>query len=165
MATFLDVTGLQNFSIIFVFLFVWLVVYAVLTWIKVVGDNKIFNVGIGLLLAIFVVISPLATDVIASIAPFIAVVLLFVVLLNVALSMLGGNLESFHMLKGIFFVVILGFIFVAAGTKVREQVDMDETPTDFSKTVNLVFHPKFLGTVLIFAIAVFTVALMASKSA
>ena len=39
MVTFLDVTGLEHFSSIFVFLFVWIVVYAILLWARILGEN------------------------------------------------------------------------------------------------------------------------------
>ena len=166
MATFLDVTGLQYFSSIFVFLFVWLVVYAVLLWTKVLGDNKLVHALIGLLLAIFVLISPTATSVVADVAPFIAVVFLFIVLISVATTMLGVNIEAFPAIKGILLVFIILTVIISAGVKVREQANApSSTQTDLSKTVNLIFHPTFLGTILVFAIAVFTIALLASRSA
>lgn len=166
MATFLDVTGLQYFSSIFVFLFVWLVVYAVLLWTKVLGENKFVHALIGLLLAIFVLISPIATSIVADVAPFIAVIFLFIVLISVASAMLGANIEAFPALKGVFLVFIILIIVIAAGVKVRENVNFpSETQKDLSKTINLIFHPTFLGTILILAIAVFTIALLASRSA
>ena len=54
MATFLDITGLQQFSTIFVFIFVWLVVYAILTYSKILGENKAIHVIIGLVIALLV---------------------------------------------------------------------------------------------------------------
>ncbi len=164
MATFLDVTGLEHFSSIFVFLFVWIVVYATMIWTKVLGDNHFIHAMVGLLMGIFVLISPIATNVIASVAPYLAVILLFVVLINTASKMLGADMESFPALKGIMMTFILLTILVAVGVKVREQVNVpSETQKDLSKTVNLIFHPTFLGTILVFAIAVFTIALLASK--
>ena len=165
MATFLDVTGLEHFSSIFVFLFVWIIVYGVLLWTKILGENKFVHALIGLLLAIFVLISPIATNVVASVAPFLAVVLLLIVLISVAAKMLGGDIEAFPALRGVFIVFIVLIIVVTAGVKIREQVSVSETQTDLSKTINLIFHPTFLGMVLIFSIAVFTIALLASRSA
>ena len=166
MATFLDVTGLQHFTNIFVFLFVWIVVYAVLLWSKVLGGNKFVDILVGLLLAIFVLLSPIATSVVADVAPFLAVVLLFIVLISVATKMLGGDIEAFPALRGVFMVFIIIIIIVSAGIKVREQVNVpSEKQTDLSKTINLIFHPTFLGAVLVLAIAVFTIALLASRSA
>ena len=166
MATFLDVTGLKHFSSIFVFLFVWLVVFATLSWSKILGENKFVITLVGLLLGVFTLLSPIATDVIASTAPFLAVIFVFIILVNVASKMLGGaDVEAFPALKGVFLILIIVIIVVAVGVKIREQVDVpSETQQDLSKTINLIFHPTFLGTVLILAIAVFTIALLASRS-
>ena len=166
MATFLDVTGLEHFSSIFVFIFVWLVVYATMLWTKLLGDNKFVHALIGLLMAIFVLISPIATSVVAGVAPFLAVALLFIVLINTASKMLGTDIEAFPAFKGVMLVFIVIIILVAVGVKIREQIDVpSETQKDLSKTINLIFHPTFLGTILVFAIAVFTIALLASRSA
>ncbi|MBS3096556.1 hypothetical protein J4480_03895 [Candidatus Woesearchaeota archaeon] len=166
MATFLDVTGLQYFSSIFVFLFAWLVVFATLTWSRVLGDNKFIQALVGLLIGIFVLISPVATSIVADVAPFLAVIFILIVLVNIAMQMLGGSVEAFPAMRGVFLVFIILIIVVTAGVKIRESIDVpSETQKDLSSTINLIFHPTFLGTVLIFAIAVFTIALLASRSA
>jgi len=166
MATFLDVSGLQHFTSIFVFLFVWIVIYAVLLLTRVMGENKFVHAMVGLLLAVFVLLSPIATSIVADIAPIVAVSFLFVVLLSVASKMLGGDLEAFSSVKGVFMVFLVLTIIIAAGVKIRDNVNVPtETPTDLSKTTNLLFHPAFLGTVLLLAIAVFTIALLATRTA
>lgn len=165
MATFLDVTGLEHFTSIFVFLFVLLVVYSTMMWTKLLGDNKFINVLFGLLMAIFTLISPTAVSVVASVAPFIAVIMLFVVLMNVGLKMIGTEVEAFPAVKGIFFIIVVLIVIITAGVKIKENVNPpSETQTDLSKTINLIFHPTFLGTVLILAIAVFTIALLAGRN-
>ena len=166
MATFLDVTGLQHFSSIFVFLFVWIVVYATLLWSHVLGKNNFINVLVGLLLGIFTLVSPLATNVIAGTAPFLAVIFVFIILISMAAKMLGGDVEAFPALKGLLLVVIVLIVVIGAAVKIREQADLQqESGTDITKTANLIFNPTFLGTILVFAIAVFTIALLASRSA
>lgn len=165
MATFLDVTGLEHFSSIFVFLFVWVGGYAVLLWAKILGDNKFIHALVSLLIAIFVLISPIATGIVASTAPFIAVTLVFIVLISVATKMLGGDIEAFPAMRGVFIIIIILILVITAGIKLRESVNVpSETQKDLSKTINLIFHPTFIGTVLILAIAVFTIALLAGRS-
>ena len=165
MATFLDVTGLQYFSSIFVFLFVWIVVYATLLWTKILGSNNFVNALVGLLLGIFVIISPLATSVIAEIAPFLAVVFVFILLISIAAKMLGTAGE-FPALKGVLLVFIVIIVLVGVALKIKTNIDIQsESQKDLSNSMALIFHPTFLGTVLIFAIAVFTIALLASRTA
>ena len=165
MATFLDVTGLQHFSSIFVFLFVWIVVYATLLWTKLLGQNNFVNILVGLLLGLFVLITPLATDIISSIAPYLAVIFVFIILITMATKMLGGDAEVFPGLKTIFIIFIVIVVFIAAGTKIKENINSQPGAGESSGTVNLIFNPTFLGIVLIFSIAVFTIALLASRSA
>lgn len=162
MATFLDVTGLQHFSVIFVFLFVWIVVYAILLWTKALGSNNFINALVGLLLAIFVAMSKFATDVIASVAPFIAVLFVLIVLVGIASKMLGADMEAFPAVKGVMIVLIVLIIVIDIGVKIRSASDIAPESKDYSKTINLIFHPKFMGMVLLFAIAIFTIALLAS---
>ncbi len=163
MATFLDVTGLAYFSSIFVFLFVWLVVYATFLWTKLLGENHFVIAIAGLLIGIFVLMSPLATNVIANVAPFLAVVFVLILLLNMTSRMLGTDIGSFQAVKGVFLVVILMIIIISVAVKIRDEAQID-TQKDLSKTMNLIFHPKVLGSVLIFAISIFTIALLASRS-
>ena len=165
MATFLDVTGLQHFSSIFVFLFVWIVVYATLLWTKLLGQNNFVNILVGLLLGLFVLITPLATDIVSSIAPFLAVIFVFILLITMATKMLGGDAEVFPGLKTVFIIFIVIVVFIAAGIKIKENLNSQAEKGDSSGSVNLILNPTFLGIVLIFAIAVFTIALLASRSA
>ena len=62
MATFLDVTALEHFSVIFVFLLAWLGGYAMTLYIKFT-QNQFINIIISLLFAFFVIMSPLATTI------------------------------------------------------------------------------------------------------
>jgi len=137
----------------------------VLLWAKILGDNKFIHALVSLLIAIFVLISPIATDIVASTAPFIAVTLVFVVLVSVATKMLGGDIEAFPAMRGVFIMIIILILVITAGIKIRENVNVpSETQKDLSKTINLIFHPTFIGMVLILAIAVFTIALLAGRS-
>lgn len=168
MATFLDVTGLAHFTSVFVFLFAWLVVYATLLWTKVLGDNKFISAIVSMLLGIFVLLSNIATSVVASVAPFMVIVFIFLFLINVTAGLLAGetgDVGASTAIGAVFLVFIIIVIVANAAAKIRSQADISETQTDLSKTINLVFHPTFLGTVLILAVAVFTIALLASRHA
>jgi len=168
MATFLDVTGLQHFSAIFVFLFVIVAVWALLTYTKVMGEHQ-WVVGIAaVLIGIFVIISPIATKVVQNIAPWFAVLFVFVILIGVAAKMVGDAEISF--MKPLFLVLVIVLVFVGAGTTIRSNVIVpgdNESSSDFtrdySQTSTIVFHPKFMGMMLIFAIAIFTIAMLVTS--
>ena len=164
MATFLDVTALQSFSVIFVFIFVWLVVYAILIYTKALGTNQLINILIGLLTAFFVIISPLATLVVRQVAPIFAVVLVLIAIISIASGMFGDvQVESLNSLKWVVLVILIIALVVGTLSIIRENIDVPERGEDFGKISTVIFHPNFLGMILIFVIAIFTVGLLASK--
>ncbi|MCH8067480.1 MAG: hypothetical protein IIC69_02755 [Nanoarchaeota archaeon] len=164
MATFLDVTALQSFSVIFVFIFVWLVVYAILIYTKALGTNQFINILIGLLTAFFVIISPLATLVVRQVAPIFAVVLVLIAIISIASGMFGDvQVESLNSLKWVVLVILIIALVVGTLSIIRENIDVPERGEDFGKISTVIFHPNFLGMILIFVIAIFTVGLLASK--
>jgi len=164
MATFLDVTALANFSVIFVFLLVAISGYGLMIYLRPFGQNQFVYILLSVITAFFVIISPLATLVIKSIAPIMAVVLIFVGLISVASGMFGDvQMESLSSMKWAVFVILIVALIVGALSIVRENIDVPERGEDFGKVSTVIFHPNFLGLILILAIAVFTVGLLASK--
>ena len=164
MATFLDVTALENFSIIFVFLLAWIGGYAMLLYTKIMGQNQFINIILSLLFSIFVIISPLATLIFKTLAPIAAVVMLLVVMVSFASGMFGKvEMESLQGLKWTVLVIIVIGVIVGTAVIVRENIDVPERGEDFSKISTVIFHPNFLVMVLILLLAVFTVSLLASK--
>ena len=161
MASFLDITSLHQFTNIFVFLFVLVLTYATLTMFHAFGENKIVYSVIALLIAVFVLMSNLAVTVVAGLAPFLGVTLLFVVFANVAMKMLGSEIESFNTMKWVFLIVLIMGILIYGGLKAKESISEQEKAGALSSSMKLIFSPKFLGLILLFAISVFTIALMA----
>lgn len=165
MATFLDVTALESFSVVFVFLFVWLLVYALMLYTKVLGQNQVISILVGLFIAFFVILSDLATLIVRKIAPIFAVILVFVAIISIASRSMGADSMSFDspgMKYGVIIVLVVALV-VGSLAIVRDSIDVPETGDDFSKTSTIVFHPNFLGLILIFLVAVFTIGLLAAK--
>jgi|TARA_Y100000310_G_scaffold342807_1_gene447550 hypothetical protein len=166
MATFLDVASVDGFAIIFVFLFAFLVMYAMLLYSKVLGQNQIIILLISVVVAFFVILSDLATLVIKQVAPIFAVVLVFVTIITIATKALGTGMttaDALPNLKWIVLVVLVMALIVGTLSVIRENIDVPEKGEDFSKSSTVIFHPNFLGIVLIALIAVFTVGLLAVK--
>lgn len=163
MATFLDVTALENFSVIFVFLLAWLGGYAMLLYLKFI-QNQFLIIVLSLMFAFFVIISPLATLIFETIAPIVAVVMFLVVIVFSASGMFGNtNMDSMQNLKWVMLVIIVVGLIVVTGSIIRENIEVPERGEDFSKISTIIFHPNFLGIIFIFALAIFTVALLAAK--
>jgi len=168
MATFLDVTGLQYFSNLFAFLFVWLVVYALLTYKGILGNNHLIHALVGLIIGLFALFSPTVTGAIIFIAPWFALLFVFVMLIMVASNMFGAtDISSYPGFGSIVLTIIVIVLVVGVLAYARDKMSVPEEideSSDFSKMTNVIFHPKFIGMVFILIIAVFTVGLLASKS-
>jgi len=170
MATFLDVAGLEHFSTFFVFMFVWLAVYAVLSYTKIFGDNKAVIIIMGLLVGIFVLLSPIASGLVQYIAPWFAVILIFIVLISIISKAFGASgLESLSSLKWVTLVIIIASLIIGSFSYIRERTVMpgdneSSEDIDYAEKTNFFFHPAVLGMVFLLIIAVFTIALLAGKS-
>ena len=172
MATFLDVTGLEAFSQIFVFVLVLLIVYAVFAMGKF-GGAKWIAWLVALVVAIFVILSDLATGLIRSLAPWFAVLFIFVIFITVASKIFGATSVDFAEYKWVLVVVMVLVFFVGALAYIRYNVnvpgDIDEEgnvikESDYTLTSNFIFHPKVMGIIFVLLVAVFTIALLAGKS-
>ncbi len=172
MATFIDITALQNFSHIFVFLYVWLGVYGILLYTKFLGQNKFLPILISMMLGLFVLFSDLAVRVILKTVPWIVALFIFIFLTTIATQSFGGtgNASTFGGLNYVLLVIVAIAVIVGALAEIRQTVGVpgdNETSTDFdrdfTKTSTIFFHPSFLGMMFLLAIAIFTIALLASS--
>jgi hypothetical protein len=92
MATFLDVGILQNFSVVFVFLLAFSVIYALLMFAKPFGkEAKGIYAIIALAIGFLVVMSEAAVLMINFMAPWFLVAIFFVFFVLIILGMFGGG--------------------------------------------------------------------------
>ena len=164
MATFLDVSALENFSVIFVFLLVFVGSYAILQLTKVLGQNPFINAMISLVIAFLSILSPITVQIFESILPFIAIVLLLTVMVSAAAGMFGKfDIEAIPSMKWIMIAMFVIILAVGTLVVVRQNIEVPERGEDFGKVSTVIFHPNLLGMILILIIAVFTIGLLASK--
>ena len=173
MATFLDVSGLAAFSKIFIFILVLLAIYAVFAYNNAFGNAKWIAWLIALVVAIFVILSDLASGIIQHITPWFAVLFIFVIFISIASKIFGATSADMGQYKGILFVVVIIVFIVGSLVYVRQQTtlpgdideDGDEIKDDnYVTTSNFIFHPKVMGIIFVLLVAVFTIALLAGKS-
>src|SRR3989344_1671007 len=91
MATFLDITVLENFSNIFVFLFVWLVIFAIFSYAKILGQNKAIAVLVGFILAFLSILSELVVNIVLGTVPWIILLFVILTLLIIMRDTFGGG--------------------------------------------------------------------------
>ncbi|MBI4448776.1 hypothetical protein HY641_01990 [Candidatus Woesearchaeota archaeon] len=189
MAAPINLGLLYNFNIIFPFLLVWILVYAVLGYTKALGNNKALHAMVALLLAFMAMFSPIAIRSIQIMAPFFVVLMVFLVFFMLAIMTIGIEettvMAAVKKPENLFiiwwiaaFVLIIGFgsFFKAiaesggvpgfaegAGTPTTPggEIPASGQEEDFFKTL---FHPKVLGLVFVMLVALFTVNRLASST-
>ena len=186
MASVLDLGLIEGFDLFFVFLLIIVLVFALLTKFSVLGKEKL---GLNWLVAIAVgflsLISPKVIALVKFVAPWFVLLFLFLVLLLLTFQILGAKEIDIHRvltkdtaigwtIVGIGIVILVAGFGVTFGQDLLEQrssvIDVDGTPTvtdasDFETNVlQTVFHPKILGVMALFGIAIFAVALLSNKS-
>jgi len=187
MATFLDITALGYFSSIFSFLFIWVIVFAVLEKVKIFGSNKGIHAIIGLSLAVLVLLSKTVTAVIAMMAPWFVLIFVFMLLVMMASMFLGASEQGvLHTLGeketgAITWILIIGIIVVLGSlgmTFFSKPITGDTVDATTNATVTTTggvggigssafwatfLHPKVLGLVFLLLIATFTIRELATS--
>ena len=184
MATPLDLGLLKEFGVIFPFLLIFIITYAILLKTKYFENNKGLASLLGLVLAVMVLFSPIARDTINTMAPWFVLLFIFI-LFTLMAFMIFGTTESdiMNVLKGerygyinmwviaLVLIITLGSLTSVISerggigktpTKVvigenGEEVVVSEQTSEFWQTL---VNPKVLGMVLILMIASFTIRFM-----
>jgi hypothetical protein len=186
MATPLDIGLLGRFGALFPFLFVLVLVYAILSTVKVFGDRRGLDALIALLAAILTIFSDTVRLTIERMAPWFVLFFFFLIFVSIAFMIFGAKTEDifsamksnrtiFYWILAICVMIWLGSLttvlserggvgVLSAQSTVNatpEQVAAGSQQSQFWATIT---HPKVLGLALILLIATFTVARLAEVS-
>ncbi|HSU72959.1 MAG TPA: hypothetical protein VLJ21_03870 [Candidatus Binatia bacterium] len=185
MATPLDLGLLAHVSSIFPFLFVLVLVYAILSGTKIFGDNKGIYAFIAFVLAVMTLFSPLAVKSIDRMAPWFVLLFIFGIFFVLAFMVFGVEMKTitdvvkkdstvFYWILAIVLIIGIGSVTSVVseekGFKSLSQIESgNETvaPTPAGQEnvgfFQTLFHPKVLGMALLLLIAMFTVRHLASN--
>lgn len=183
MATPLDVGLLQNFSIIFSFLLVLVIVYGIASYTKLLGESMAIHALIALLLAISLMFSPTVREVINLMAPWFVLLFIFTIFIILAFKVFGtSNEDIMGVLKNkehsyiIWWTVAIALV-IGLGSLSHVTFGTGQTPEAASTVGNItatspdergtsaffsiITHPKILGMILILLIGSFTIQKLA----
>lgn len=182
MATPLDVGLFQKFDVIFPFIFVLVLVYAVLgrtDWLK---EKQTVAFLIAFVLAVMTLFSNIAVKTINLMAPWVVLLIVFIVLIILAYTALGveektigevitgktyGNTIAWWTIS-LLIIIGLGSLTTVVSEEVGfgklaegERAQGEAEAIGFWATI---FHPKVLGMVLMLLIGMFTIQRLSTKS-
>lgn len=177
MATILDVGLLQYFSVIFPMLLVFALVLAILQKTKALGENTPINALVAAVAAFLLLLSPSAVALLNFIIPWFAVAIIFFVLLILIFQMFGMKESDWGKVvkdKAFYWTILgVGLVIMVAGfgdvfgqtalEYSQNASSVSEGGGDFRENAfSVLFHPKVLGMLVLFTIAIMAIALLTS---
>lgn len=185
MATFLDVSLIKAFDVIFPVILIWAVSFAALQKFKPIGDSIGVNALISGLLGLMVILSDKAVQMINFMTPWFAVAFIFFLLIFIIFRMFGAqdaNFQSAIKMKEVYwFIIGIGIVIFGAGIantfgqdftsqafdgsnvgELNESLGSTATPNFNQNITAIIFSPKVLGLMIIFLIMACTIALLTS---
>lgn len=181
MVTFLDTSVLKAFDVVYAFLFVWALMFAILHKVKFVSTSSGVNAIIATAASFIVILSRSIVEMINFMIPWFTIVIIMVVLLLLIFQIFGfkeadmakavKDRAIYWSLIGIAIVImfaafsnVFGQSILEAGQQVRGEVnETGELPKFQQNLFVTLFNPKVLGLIILFAIAVMTVALLSGE--
>lgn len=183
----IDVGFLEYFSPIFVFVLVFVVVYAMFQFTKFMGDNKVLHSLIAFFVAVIFLFSTAASDVVLFIAPWFTVFFIFLIFMIMAYKLFGATddqiktvISKWHagqyMIAAIAIIImlfglgsglgqnLLGYTQEeAAAGEVTELGEGSTATTNYKQNlVATIFNTRVLGMILILIIASLTIRAMSA---
>ena len=170
MATVLDLGILNYFTPILIFIFIFVVIYALFEKSKIFGENKELHALIGFVLAIiFVLVKPLR-EFVTTITPWMVVLFLLIVFILLGVMMLGlkekdvSEYISANTGVTVTVIVIIAIIFLSGLSSVfPDAIGVSDGDGFFSQFRNVVFNAKILGVLLVLIISYFVVRAVGYK--
>lgn len=175
MTTALDLGLFEYFGVIFPFLFAVILVYAILEYTKIIGNNKAINSMIGLIAGMMLIMSDNALLLIKFITPWFVLLFIFLFLMLTIYAMFGAKEKDFQAaLLGedktvLYWIIALSVLILVLGlgTVYGETLSpytggADTTTDNFEANAwSAFFHPKVVGLIFLSLVAVFTIKLLA----
>ena len=148
---------------IFAFLLVFLIIYALLSKTKILGENTSLNVFLAFVVAIIFITVPAAKELTLAVTPWIVVFIVSLVFVLLILAFTRGGIEDIARNPAISLVIIVVIIliFLISGINVLGPIlqpfmpwgSETNLPASTLQFRHVLFHPAVLGAIILFLIA------------
>jgi|TARA_Y100000310_G_scaffold159627_1_gene159336 hypothetical protein len=172
----LDVDLLLFFKPIFTWLFVFTIIYAILTKVKFFGESRGVNATISLTMAFLFILTPGVKDVLNIVTPWFIFLFIFIILIVLIFMMVGvpesSIVSTFQEDWFIWTIVIIVLILIFGyamsqvfGPVIQGLYGTAETAKEgiTFDIGRIIFHPRMLGVLFITLVASQAVRLITNK--
>lgn len=185
-ASIIDLSILQGMSAIFLIIMVFIMIYALLQKTKVLGGNSALDATIAIAVSFMMIISGTVMEIISNMTPILVLCLFLAMFFLMATRFLGIEDSSIVAMLGgqnaAWWLIIAGIlIFLGAAGQVvgpllaggggegtADSIQPGETGDvgtgDYQQDLrNTLFHPTFLGMIVLLLIGSFTIRHMVTR--
>ncbi len=157
MATFLDLGILEHFVPLFSFLFVFLIIYALLQKLKLLGGKSAIDFLVSLTVSLLVVLSSSAIELARFMSVWGVVVIVILVFLFIIMSFWAGEghvgLPEDMDVKGIVFWIFIIILAIGLTQVFGPVLTPYAEGADPSRTIlRTIFHPRIIGALFLLII-------------
>lgn len=170
MATFLDLSLLKYFTPLFVWLFLFILLYAILEKTKILGEKaSALNLMLAISLSAIGIFYTKLSTLIEFIAPWMIFVFVFLFILFMGLMFLGVQQEAIWKNLSVWTVLIVSFVIILiAISQTYGDVFSPYSNTTSGKTISgeaqsTIFNPRVLGSIFLLIIIALSIRLLAGK--
>jgi hypothetical protein len=174
MATFLDLGILQSLKVVFTFLFVFAITYAILNKVNFPKDSKSLQSFVAFILGAFVVLSGKTVDLITTMSPWFVIMfifIIFVLLANMIFGLDDAYLSQYMkddntittwiiILSALILVISVGTTYSSEFLDFTQNATGDSTGDVGHNIGAAIFHPKVLGFIFVMLIGTFAILLL-----
>ena len=185
MATLLDVGALGFFLPVFVFIFIFSILLALIEKTKLLGDNKLLNVAAAFSVAAVSIFTGKLVSLVTVITPWIAFMIIIFLFITAIYMFFGKDQQTFWDVLGEtpVFVIVLLIVFTGisvvfegelspyeqAGVK-QENIPKDlqtglpiTTKNPRTEALRTMTHPRVLSALFILIVSAFAIRFLADK--
>ncbi len=156
----LDFTGLSTMIPVFGFLLVFVVIYALLSKTKILGENKFVHIFTSFCIAILFLVSASAIDYVKVITPWFAAFVISLLFILILVGLMRGKIEDF-IKPGFAWIVIIILILIFVGSAI--YVFADVINKYFAEPKQFLLQPQILGTIVLVIVTLFASWLLTKK--
>ncbi|MDP4012687.1 MAG: hypothetical protein Q8R00_03735 [Candidatus Nanoarchaeia archaeon] len=165
-----DVSSFSYFSPIFTFLFIWIVLYALLKKMEWFGKNDAVITTISFLSSMMFLMVPETTEIVGFATPWVFLLGVLIVLAMILFMFMGVKEDAVTkivstnpILLTIIFVV-LGIIFLVSLTNVFGNFLLPGTTGGFwDVTKRVLFHPRTLGMLFLLVVVSYAIRFLTAE--
>ncbi len=175
---------LQYFDVVFAFIFVFAVIFALLQKTKIIGEAVTINSMVAIAVGFLMIMSRIVVDMLNFMIPWFVITIIFFVLLLLIFQVFGAQEADFqsavkdrvlrNVLIGVGIIILLASFGVVFGQTYAEQAFTDGTAVDatpgssattsFENNIREILNnSKVLGMAILFGVAIAAVALLTGK--